>query len=229
MSLIQNTIAPRYALYIRELADLPAKITDANAARLEEFVALVGKENVTMFDDVFERDDLATRPALQYMLNDVRNGRLDAVVVSCLQSLCRRLSDFKMLYSILQENDVVLIVVGQEDIRNHHELFEMQKLVIVDEFERKCAGRNRSGLHDDREQIDAARNACARQVAAITLEYEQAINDMEMMAEEYRTARMKRAANDNYPQSANDSLSRYQSELEDLRADNDWLMEKMAA
>ncbi len=70
MSITLGTISPHYAIYTRMLPDLPVSTAMADEKRLEDFIALVGRENVVVYVD-------SAGLELQRMLEDVRNEEFD--------------------------------------------------------------------------------------------------------------------------------------------------------
>jgi hypothetical protein len=137
MSITSSTIPASYAAYTRMSPGLPISTTIADAKRLEAFAKLVGKANMLVYDDSYAPDDIKIRPALQYLLEDVRDGKFDAVVVADIKALCRSLEDFEELYEFLQLNNINLIVLGHDDLRSPYTLFEIRASIVQDDFERR--------------------------------------------------------------------------------------------
>jgi len=68
----------------------------------------------TMYDDGGYSGGSVDRPGLQQLLDDIRNGRIDVVVVYKVDRLSRSLADFANLMRVFDEHRVSFVSVTQQ-------------------------------------------------------------------------------------------------------------------
>ncbi len=115
------TTQVRCAVYTRKSTDegLSAEFTSLDAQREsgEAYIASQRSEGwkclSTRYDDGGFTGGNTKRPALQQLLDDVRAGQIDVVVIYKLDRLSRSLFDFLAMMTLLEQHNVSLVSVTQ--------------------------------------------------------------------------------------------------------------------
>jgi len=95
----------------------------------------------TCYDDGGFSGGTMERPALQHLLNDIRTGRIDIVVVYKVDRLTRSLADCARLVEIFDGQGVSFVSVTQQfNTRSSMGRLTLNVLLSFDQFEREVTG-----------------------------------------------------------------------------------------
>lgn len=94
-----------------------------------------------MYDDGGLSGGTMERPALQRLLNDIRAGKVQIVVVYKVDRLTRSLADFAKIVDVLDEHDASFVSVTQQfNTTNSMGRLTLNMLLSFAQFEREIAG-----------------------------------------------------------------------------------------
>jgi len=139
----------RCAIYTRTSSrvrlDQQFNSLDAQRASCEQFIKSQAGEGWTAlpdrFDDGGSSGGTLERPALQQLLEEVRRGNLDAVVVYKVDRLTRSLADFVGLVSVFEQKDIAFVSVTQcFNTKDPAGRLTLNVLLAFAQFERELVG-----------------------------------------------------------------------------------------
>jgi site-specific DNA recombinase len=147
-----KTVAPkrqRCAIYTRKSTehnlDLAFNSLDAQREACEAYIKSQAHEGWVLVRDRFDDGGLSgaslDRPAVQDLLNEVRNRQLDIVVVYKVDRLTRSLADFAKLVEAFDEHDVSFVSVTQSfNTTSSMGRLTLNVLLSFAQFEREVIG-----------------------------------------------------------------------------------------
>jgi site-specific DNA recombinase len=147
-----KTVAPkrqRCAIYTRKSTehnlDLAFNSLDAQREACEAYIKSQAHEGWVLVRDRFDDGGLSCasldRPAVQDLLNKVRNRQLDIVVVYKVDRLTRSLADFAKLVEAFDEHDVSFVSVTQSfNTTSSMGRLTLNVLLSFAQFEREVIG-----------------------------------------------------------------------------------------
>ena len=106
----------------------------------------------TKYDDGGFSGGNTDRPALQRLLNDVRAGKVDVIVVYKVDRLTRSLADFAKLVELFDQHNVSFVSVTQQFNTNHvHGAADVERAALI------CSVRAGGHLRAIRDKIAASK------------------------------------------------------------------------
>ena len=164
---VQPPATTRCAIYTRQSRGTGAEFTSCEAQFLacHDFVVSHAVDgwswNGRRYDDEGESSDTLVRPGMQRLLEDIKAGDVDRVVVYRLDRLSRTVFDFLSFVHLLRERGIPLSITTAPELgRSANDTFVLNILVSVAEFEREII---RSRLAESR----AALKSHGRRVAGV--------------------------------------------------------------
>jgi len=139
----------RCAIYTRKSTehnlDLAFSSLDAQREACEAYIKSQAGEGWWLISDHYDDGGLSgaslERPALQRLLDDVRDGRIDIVVVYKVDRLTRSLADFAKLIELFETHSVSFVSVTQSfNTRSSMGRLTLNVLLSFAQFERELIG-----------------------------------------------------------------------------------------
>jgi site-specific DNA recombinase len=139
----------RCAIYTRKSTehnlDLAFSSLDAQREACEAYIKSQAGEGWWLISDHYDDGGLSgaslERPALQRLLDDVRGGRIDIVVVYKVDRLTRSLADFAKLIELFETHSVSFVSVTQSfNTRSSMGRLTLNVLLSFAQFERELIG-----------------------------------------------------------------------------------------
>lgn len=138
----------------------------------------------THYDDGGLSGGSLDRPALQAMLEDIRNRRIDTVVVYKVDRLTRSLSDFARIVDVFDDHDVSFVSITQQfNTTTSMGRLTLNMLLSFAQFEREVTGER------IRDKIAASKKKGMWMGGTIPLGYEPAGRTLKLNEEEAETVR----------------------------------------
>ena len=136
----------RYAVYTRKSTEegLDQKFNSLDAQREAAAAYILSQkhEGWEMVDDRYDDGGFSggntDRPALQRLLGDIEEGKVDIVLVYKVDHLTRSLADFAKLVELFDQNDVSFVAVTQQfNTTTNMERLTLNILLSFAQFERE--------------------------------------------------------------------------------------------
>lgn len=145
----RSTSAVRCAIYTRKSSEegLEQEFNSLDAQREACEAYIVSQRHAgwvavpDMYDDGGLSGGTMERPALQRLLNDIRSGKVQIVVVYKVDRLTRSLADFAKIVDVLDEHDASFVSVTQQfNTTTSMGRLTLNMLLSFAQFEREIAG-----------------------------------------------------------------------------------------
>lgn len=159
----ENAAPVRCAIYTRKSTEdgLEQEYNSLDAQReaCEAYIASQKHEGWVCLPDPYDDGGFSggtlERPGLQRLLEDIRNGKVDLILVYKVDRLSRSLLDFTRLVQLLEENDVSFVSITQSFSTNTAmgkltlnillSFAEFERAIISERVRDKIAGAKRRG------------------------------------------------------------------------------------